>query len=297
MRRMFVAALVFIFVIGTSGPEARSEMGEYDAESLMTPERIGDEDFGRYGIEEKMRSGELRCTVGLLNESSISCHYHRMIGEATVEGDHLYYDFDRETLELLNRGIHWRDDLPDELPGDLLTAGEAAEYDVVRAVQGGEVTSAALYYLSPESNVFPLDSVTGNPCRVVQIREHGPCVGKVMVIIDAVTGEFLGYGSEPPQSGHHVYHIPHVVAGDGRWSGMGILAGDYYESTNISMAIRRGDGTLISSDDRVMGPREQLSFVVGSDAPMEGWMRITSDLRSGGSASPAARTATWLTCP
>ena len=53
MRRMFVAALVFIFVIGTSGPEARSEMGEYDAESLMTPERIGNEDFGRYGIEEK----------------------------------------------------------------------------------------------------------------------------------------------------------------------------------------------------------------------------------------------------
>lgn len=121
-------------------------------------------------------------------------YYHpRMIGEATIEKDLIVYRFDAGTGELLEKKTHWREDLPDELPPSLLGAEEA------EALVGGDVEFSRLLYISPDSDVFPLDPTPTNPCWVVRStddRGH-PLVG----IVDAVSGEYLGEGIPPPYAG------------------------------------------------------------------------------------------------
>lgn len=121
--------------------------------------------------------------------------YQRKIGNAIVEKDFLNYQFDRNTGEFIEKNGGWRDDLPETLPADMLTLEEAlAKSDAVR----GEVLSGALFFISPDSKVFPPDSAPGNPCWVVRSVEGGY---RQTGIIDAVTGEFLGNGVPPPGDG------------------------------------------------------------------------------------------------
>ena len=117
-------------------------------------------------------------------------YYHqRMIGSALVEHDFIVYQFDRQTDQLLEKKSSWRDGLPDALPPDLLES-RAAE-----AMADGAVLSSRLYFISPESDVFPLDPAPGNPCWVVRSEVEGRLV---VTVIDAVTGDRLGYGVPPP---------------------------------------------------------------------------------------------------
>lgn len=289
MKRVFIISVfVFLFTAAVfTGPVSVSASEEsvpgtgtetgYTAEELMTPEKIGYDDFVKYGIGEKTEKGEISCAVRDFDgESGIICSYNRMIGEAVVEGDSFRYRFDTETGEMLDRSVRWRDDLPEELPPGIMTAREAFEHEAVLAV-GGEPENAVLYYISPESDVFPLDSAAENPCRVVGVRESGPCGAYITVIIDAVTREFLGYGSRPPSSGYHTYYFPYIRAGAGYWTGIGLLNTQVYGDTQVSIDIRKQDGSLISSEEMIMAPLEQRSFVVDSDPPAEGWMRIISD--------------------
>ena len=120
--------------------------------------------------------------------------YQRMIDEAIVEKDQIVYQFDKETGELVKKTVHWRDDLPEHLPRLLVTREQAEQM----AGAEGEVLSSRLYYISPESDVFPIKPTPKNPCWVVKIR--GEC-GIALMVIDAVTGKRLGYGVPPPSSG------------------------------------------------------------------------------------------------
>ncbi len=289
MKKIFITAFMFFFTagicFGSSSAFPASDTGltledpadrilsDEEINDLMTPEKIGYEDFEKYGIGDKVRNGEISCIYGL--ENDITCSHTRMIGEATVIEDSLYYLFDRETGELTDRGVSWRDDLPGELPGNLITAGDAEASDAVTSVRG-EVKYSRLYYISPESNIFPVDTTAENPCWITYIREHGLCGGTATVITDAVTGEFLGYGIKPPSTGYHTYYIPYVTAGGGHWSGIGLYSGSH-EPANISVEVRSQDGARVSAEDRVMGAGEQHSYVVGDGSAMEGWVRIISD--------------------
>jgi hypothetical protein len=116
-------------------------------------------------------------------------HHQRMIGEAIVEKDYIVYHFDRDTGAFLDKRAHWREDLPDELPMTMIGRGLA------ESMVEGDVLSSELYYISPESDVFPLDPVPSNPCWVV--RSEGDS-GMVITIVDAVEARILGYGVPPP---------------------------------------------------------------------------------------------------
>ena len=71
--------------------------------------------------------------------------HQRTISEATVEKDYIVYQFDKDTGELLARKCRWREDLSDRLPAIAIGAEEAA------AAVGGQVQTARLYIISPES--------------------------------------------------------------------------------------------------------------------------------------------------
>ncbi|MGD9140206.1 MAG: HYR domain-containing protein [bacterium] len=120
----------------------------------------------------------------------IAVHFHqRMVGFARVQGDYIVYQFEGDTGELLARKSHWRDDIPAELPDLLLDIAQA------EAMVDGEVQSAKLYYISPDSPVFPIEPTPQNPCWVVKSLVDGYIR---LTVIDAVEGGILGYGVPPP---------------------------------------------------------------------------------------------------
>jgi hypothetical protein len=123
--------------------------------------------------------------------NKIVYYKQRLIGQAIVEKDLTVYQFDKDTKQLLDKKVSFRPDLPESLPE--VIAKEQAE-----ALAEGEVQFSQLYFISPESDVFPLDPTPENPCWVVRNISDGRMI---VTIIDAVTGDWLGYGIPPPYEG------------------------------------------------------------------------------------------------
>jgi len=142
-----------------------------DVDDLLQQYETGDREFEKFEIG-----------------SMIVFWHQRMIGEAVVEKNQIVYQFNKTTEELLDKKIHWRDDLPETITVNVLE--EEAE-----AAAGGEPLFSRLYIISPESDVFKLAPVPENACWVVRTIKDDE---ELVVIIDAVTGHFLGYGIPPP---------------------------------------------------------------------------------------------------
>ena len=117
--------------------------------------------------------------------------HQRMIDEAIVEKDFIVYQFDKDTKEFLNKKIHRRSDLPENVAPEITK--EEAE-----SMVKGEVQFTKLYIVSPESDVFSLKPAPQNPCWVVRSVDDGK---PIVTIIDAVDGKILGYGVPPPYTG------------------------------------------------------------------------------------------------
>ena len=132
------------------------------------------------------------------SEKHIVYWYHRKIGNATVELDRILYMFDATTKEFIEKDVHWRDDLPTELP-PIISEEEAM------TIGGG--TKAWLVYIDPESYAFAAVKPTPqNPCWAVYIYEdfYFPEHNETftwnvdVIVVDAVTGEILGHGVPIP---------------------------------------------------------------------------------------------------
>lgn len=136
----------------------------------------------------KYESGDRAFQEGEFGDKVVFYH-QRTIGAATVEGDHVIYQFDRESGDLVSRQVRWRDDLPDELPAGLISREEA------ESAVGGNIQFSRLYYISPESAVFPIYPVPQDPCWVVRSLVDGRLAVKV---VNALTGAILGDGVPPP---------------------------------------------------------------------------------------------------
>jgi hypothetical protein len=116
--------------------------------------------------------------------------HQRTIDSAIVEGDFILLQFDKTTKVLLKREVHWRDDLSEH--SNLTVSKEQAE-----SMVNGQNVSAALYIISPESKVLPINSPPKYPCWVVRSNVNRKIT---VTIIDAVTGEILGQGIPPPHN-------------------------------------------------------------------------------------------------
>jgi len=107
---------------------------------------------------------------------------------AIVEGDLTVYQFDGRTGALLEKRSLVREDAPSHITVEI--SRRDAELLAM-----GEVRSARLYIISPDSRVFPLSPPPANPCWVVKTVWDGELE---LVVIDAVTGDLLGVGIPPP---------------------------------------------------------------------------------------------------
>lgn len=165
-------------------PPPTSQAVAPEEEEAMKVTASEDELLGKYETSDKVFE---KYEIG----DKIVYWHQRMIDEAIVEGDYILRQVDKNTLELLKEETHWRVDLPEHLPP--IIAKEQAEFLVL-----GDVQFAQLYYISPDSDVFPIEPAPENPCWVVRSIENSNIN---ITIVDAVTGEVLGYGIPPPYKG------------------------------------------------------------------------------------------------
>ena len=123
----------------------------------------------------------------------VAYKHQRMIDEAIVGGDYIRYVFDKNTGELIEKDVHWRDDLPKHLPP--VISREEAE-----SMVEGEIQSSKLKFLSPDSPNFPIEPTPKNPCWVVWVRGYydNEAYVKDVIVIDAVEGKIVGHGIPPP---------------------------------------------------------------------------------------------------
>ena len=133
--------LFLILVIGLVCPirAQRLEVVRADREALLVPHEQSGRTF------QKLVIGDF-----------ISYFHQRMIGDAIVEFDFIRYMFDRESGELIEKTLQWREGLPDGV--DPVVTREEAE-----SMVQGEAQFSKLYFISPESDIHPLQPVPANP--------------------------------------------------------------------------------------------------------------------------------------
>lgn len=125
----------------------------------------------------------------------VSFFHRRKIGEVIVEKDFIRYQFDTESEELIEEKKQWRTGLPKQVT-PVITKEQA------ESMVEGSVTTSKLFFISPESDVFPIKPTPENPCWILWSRDGEK---QIITIFDAMTGEKLGYGVPPPYEGFSCY--------------------------------------------------------------------------------------------
>jgi flagellar basal body-associated protein FliL len=180
-----ISALIVGIVVFTSGgdlhrKEANTKEQETNVSWVIASE---DELLGKYEKSDKQFTKRVF-------DDTIGYWHSRRIDDAKVEKDHIRYLFDRDTKELIEKDIRWRDDLPEHLP-EIITKEEA------ESMVGGKIMYTNLWYISPKSHVFPIKPTPKNPCWTVSIADDkGNNID--VIIIDAVEGKILGHGVPIP---------------------------------------------------------------------------------------------------
>ncbi|MFC1683648.1 hypothetical protein ACFL0G_05540 [Candidatus Zixiibacteriota bacterium] len=124
-------------------------------------------------------------------DSFISYFHQRRIGEATVEKDFIRYIFDVNTGELIEQTTQWREGLPEQVSPVIARAQ-------VESMVEGVVDTIRLYFISPDTDVYPITPRPTAPCWIVTSRNEDRLI---ITIFDAMTGEKLGHGISPPSAG------------------------------------------------------------------------------------------------
>jgi hypothetical protein len=147
-----------------------------------------DELLGKYEKSDRLFK---RAEIG----DMIVYGHQRKIDNATVEGDYINYQFDKDTKELKKKIIRWRDDLPEHLPPVI----PKEEAELIAKTEGkGKIVNTSLAhthlrYIAPDSCWHPIEPTPENPCWIVYFTDREGYNIDV-IIVDAVEGKILGHG-------------------------------------------------------------------------------------------------------
>jgi len=167
---------------------------------------------------------------GIEISNKIVYFQQRMLEEAIVQKDRIVYHFDKNTKELLDVKVHWREDLPDELPP--IISREQAE-----AMVEAPVRYSRLYYIAEDSRVFPIKPTPKNPCWVIETLNDSDTT---VTIIDAVEGELAGFGVPPPSQyaafslTGYMYEHPNDCSANFGWYPWYLNARDWFDTMNYN---------------------------------------------------------------
>ncbi len=196
MKKNFVYVAMLLIALLYFTKVNSAEIKKYAIEELLNPSKIGEDDFTKYDISTKILNNEFKLyEIGDL----LICYYERKIKDIIVEKDHLNFQFNKESSELINKKISWRDDIKEDLlPQTKITQEEINKIALKEEKEDAEVLWSKLYIISPNSDIHRLSEATNDPCWVVWLRTKG--VQKIK-IYNAVSGQFLSYGIAPPATG------------------------------------------------------------------------------------------------
>ncbi len=149
---------------------------------------------------------------------------HRKIGAAKVEKDKINYQFDARSGQLKSSVVSWRDDLPDVLPKNLLSSMDA-EILVRGEFPGFTISYVQLTYISPSTAIFRSFDTPRNPVWVVggEVDDRAR-----ILVIDGMTGDFLGEGSVPPHRYTYLSVFDITEDPHGTWQNMTENAHEWY---------------------------------------------------------------------
>jgi hypothetical protein len=162
---MILTLLVVLLAFGNGGAQ--------NTGNLLAPYETGDKYFEQFEIGDLI----------------VYFHQRTTPGGAIVEKDFINYQFDKESKELLEKKMNWREDLTGGAGAAPLISGAQA----MAMVPGAQF--AKLYVISPDSDIFPIKPTPTNPCWIVRSVVDGQ---HNIYIIDAMTGQDLGRGIAPP---------------------------------------------------------------------------------------------------
>ena len=195
MRNVIITLLIVSVAIAglitqAFGEEmAAEDMGVQTAEEVMAAQKVDkvtpSEDDLLLSVD---KSDRVFTRLENTNLKIVSYFHSRKIGETIVEKDYIRYQFNTETGRLIEQTRKWRKGLPDRVTPAI--PREQAESSVE-----GVVTSSHLFIISPESEIFHIEPTPKNPCWVVRSISGER---RIITVIDAMTGEKLGYGVPPP---------------------------------------------------------------------------------------------------
>ena len=184
-----------------------------DNATLVTPSK--DELLGKYEKSDRLFKRIER-------HGRIIYRRQRTIDDAIVEKDRRVYIFDRSTKELIEKDIHWRDNLPEHLP-QIITR-EEAEFMVE-----GKIMYTDLWFIDPDSWMFPIKPTPRNPCWAVRIADDKGYNIDV-IVIDAVEGKILGHGVPWPSSGFSFSGPQDTTNCTGNWSAFSQNAASWFNA-------------------------------------------------------------------
>jgi len=173
----------------------------------------------QHNLLEPYEDGSRVFTEVEIGEDLVVYYHQRTIQDAAVEKDFIVYQFDRHSSHLLARKSHWRDDLPEAFPFDLISRDEA-----IARVQG-DIQWTRLLVISPESDVYPIEPEPENPCWVVTSLEGEALV---VTVVDATSGRILGNGIPPPYGGFSFSGPHYIEPCRGAWTEWYQNATDWY---------------------------------------------------------------------
>jgi len=217
---------IIILIISVNLDKFSYGNGKFSCENLLTAAKIGENDFYNYQISKKIINNEFKMyEIG----NRIVCYYERKVGEIIFEKDFLNYQFNADDGELISKKIHWRDDVNENLASLVkISKEEINEIAMKQMFHAGEaeILWSKLYLISPQSDVFRVSNKANEPCWVVRLKVNE--VQKI-IIYNALTGEYIGEGIIPPESGFTFSGPWYSGQCSGSWDGWYLNAAYWFE--------------------------------------------------------------------
>ncbi len=81
----------------------------------------------------------------------------------------------------------------------------------------------------------------------------------------------------------YYYYLPAFKCQPNYWSGLGITNLSSTSSTNVAVTVYDKNGTILTTETKILPASGQDAFLVGNDLNSDGWMKISSDEQVAGS--------------
>ncbi len=73
------------------------------------------------------------------------------------------------------------------------------------------------------------------------------------------------------------YYIPRYISDSDYWTGVGLKDGNLSYTASVTATVYESTGTVLDTESKVVDPRGQAAFMVGSGLDKEGWVKVTSN--------------------